>query len=71
MDYSEVMTVITAAAANPLRTLREERGLSQSDLARLVGSHPSVISRAEAVQLGPDLAARIAIALEVEVEQLA
>lgn len=55
-----------------IKRLREQRGMTQEELADLVGVHQSKISHCEtgARGISLDLAARIATALGVKVDEL-
>lgn len=62
---------LTVDPGRRLKTLRTRRGLSQTELARLVGVTPSTISQVESSQIFPSLTALFKMAEILEVEPAA
>jgi DNA-binding XRE family transcriptional regulator len=59
--------------AAAIRQLREERGMTQEELAHAAGLHPTRISHLESGRVNPrwGVARRIAVALDVQLVDLA
>lgn len=62
-----------AVLGETIRTLREERGMTQEAVALIAGVHPTWVSRIESGTLNPSwgMISRVAEALEVKVSELA
>ncbi|MFP4305993.1 MAG: cupin domain-containing protein [Desulfococcaceae bacterium] len=67
----ETRRELTVDLGRRLKTLRTRRGLSQTELARLVGVTPSTISQVESNQIFPSLTAMFKMAEILEVEPAA
>lgn len=58
--------------ADHLRALREAKGMSQADLAKAAGTHPTAVSKLERGDRAPSLllAAKLAAGLKVRLDKL-